>query len=206
MAAIVHVVEDDESVRAALIRLLQASGYEVHGYASAGDFLLKRHVESHGCLLLDMLMPGPSGLDLQASLKEQGIALPIIFMTGYPEVSSCVTAMRGGAIDYLPKPIEPEDLLAAVSSALTRDLEARERRQELQRLHQSFSSLSPREMQVFSLIVEGKLNKQIADSLSVAERTVKAWRASLMEKLEADSTVALGRLAERLRSLEAARD
>jgi FixJ family two-component response regulator len=202
MAATVHVVEDDDSARTAVIRLLQSSGYEAIGYASAGDFLLRRHNAEQGCLLLDMLMPGPSGLDLQASMRDSGITLPIIFMTGYPEVSSCVMAMRRGAIDYLAKPVEPTELLAAVSSALSKDGEARARRQELERLRASFSALSQRERQVLELVVAGKLNKQIADTLNVAERTVKAWRASVMEKMGTDSAAGLGQLAERLRLLE----
>jgi FixJ family two-component response regulator len=198
--ATIHVVDDDEPTRTALIRLLRASGFEAIGYSSAGEFLINRPGDGLGCLLLDIHMPGPSGLDLQAALREQEIACPVIFMTGHADVPSCVAAMKGGALDYLEKPVDTNVLLDAIKRALQRDHESRAARQERNELWSSFKSLTPRERQVFDLVVSGKLNKQIADALDIAERTVKAQRASLMSKLGTDSAAGLGRLAERLRT------
>ena len=198
--ALIHVVDDDESMRRALLRLLDARGFETIGHASAGDFLLHRPPDRHGCLLLDLRMPGPSGLDLQSALAALDLSLPVIFMTGHADVASCVAAMRAGAVDYLEKPIGPEVLFAAVDRALQRDREARAAKEERQQLRAAFGLLSQRERQVFELVVAGKVNKQIADALRVAERTVKAQRASLMAKLGASSSAGLGQLAERLRT------
>jgi FixJ family two-component response regulator len=198
--AIIHVVDDDEALRTALLRLLRAGGYDAVGYSSAGDFLLHRPPDRPGCLVLDVRMPGPSGLQLQTALREQGTELPVVFMTGHSDVASCVSAMRAGALDYLEKPVDPQVLLEVVARALLRDQQARLLRREREQLLASFKSLSDRERQVFDLVVAGKLNKQIADLLHVAERTVKAQRAVLMAKLGADSVAALGRLAERLRA------
>ena len=200
MKAIVHVVDDDDSMRAALVRLLRISGFEAMGYASAGEFLLHPPADRHGCLLLDVQMPGPSGLELQAALKESAIHLPIVFMTGHGDVASGIAAMKSGALDYLEKPIEPNTLLQVIDRALARDNENRAARRARRELRASFKMLSPRERQVFELVVAGKLNKQIADALDVAERTVKAQRATLMMKLGTDSAAGLGRLAERLRA------
>jgi FixJ family two-component response regulator len=200
MKAIVHVVDDDDSMRTALVRLLRISGFEAMGYASAGEFLLHPPDDRHGCLLLDVQMPGPSGLELQAALKESAIHLPIVFMTGHGDVASGIAAMKGGALDYLEKPIEPNTLLQVIDRALARDNENRAARRARRELRASFKMLSPRERQVFELVVAGKLNKQIADALDVAERTVKAQRATLMMKLGTDSAAGLGRLAERLRA------
>jgi FixJ family two-component response regulator len=200
MKAIVHVVDDDDSMRTALVRLLRISGFEAMGYASAGEFLLHPPDDRHGCLLLDVQMPGPSGLELQAALKESAIHLPIVFMTGHGDVASGIAAMKGGAVDYLEKPIEPNTLLQVIDRALARDNENRAARRARRELQASFKMLSPRERQVFELVVAGKLNKQIADALDVAERTVKAQRATLMMKLGTDSAAGLGRLAERLRA------
>ena len=200
MKAIVHVVDDDDSMRTALVRLLRISGFEAMGYASAGEFLLHPPDDRHGCLLLDVQMPGPSGLELQAALKESAIHLPIVFMTGHGDVASGIAAMKGGALDYLEKPIEPNTLLQVIDRALARDNENRAARRARRELRASFKMLSPRERQVFELVVAGNLNKQIADALDVAERTVKAQRATLMMKLGTDSAAGLGRLAERLRA------
>ncbi len=196
----VHVIDDDESLRTALLRLLNGSGFEATGYGSTGDFLLRHPPDRHGCVLLDVRLPGgPSGLELNAVLKEQGIHLPVVFMTGHADVASSVAAMKGGAVDYLEKPITPQALLDAIGRALTRDAAARGERLERAALMTAFAALSQRERQVFDLIVEGKLNKQIAAEIGVAERTVKAQRASLMAKLGVSSVAELGRLAERLR-------
>jgi RNA polymerase sigma factor (sigma-70 family) len=196
---LVHVVDDDEAVRTGLLRLLRSSGYEASGYASTGEFLLHRPADRPGCLLLDIRLPGPSGLELFTVLREQGIHLPAIFMTGYADITSCLFAMKAGAVDYLEKPIKPEILLGAIGRALDRDQRERASREAHDALRHAFGSLSPRERQIFDLVVSGRLNKQIADDLGLAERTVKAQRAHLMEKLGANSAAGLGRLAERLR-------
>ena len=200
-SALIHVVDDDESLRTALLRLLGAAGYEAQGYASAGDFLLQPAPDRPGCLLLDVRMPGPSGLELQAALQRQGIALPVIFLTGHADVPSSVRAMKAGAVDFLPKPVDRHTLLDALRRALAHDAALRAARDEADRLRARFASLTPREREVFDRVVAGRLNKQIADELSVADRTVKAERAKLMAKLGVGSAAELGRLAERLRHL-----
>jgi RNA polymerase sigma factor (sigma-70 family) len=195
---LIHIVEDDESLRTALIRLLDAAGFEVRDYASTGAFLLQPLENRAGCILLDVHLPGPSGLELQAALQKQGLPLPIIFLTAHADVASSVKAMKAGAIDFLEKPVEREVLLEAIERALQRNQSERNARIEEDRLRTCFESLTPREREVFERIVTGKLNKQIADELGIGERTVKAQRAQVMLKLGVDSAAELGRLAERL--------
>ncbi|QJP13220.1 response regulator transcription factor [Starkeya sp. ORNL1] len=195
----IHIVDDDASLRTALIRLLGAAGFDAVGYASTGDYLLSRPESRHGCLLLDVRLPaGPSGLDLHAALRELGADLPVVFMTGHADVPTCLRAMKAGAVDFLEKPIKAETLLEAVRRALALDLQRRTERTQEESLSNRYGSLSPRERQVFDGVIAGKLNKQIADELGVAERTVKAQRAHMMEKLGVGSSAELGRLAERL--------
>jgi FixJ family two-component response regulator len=198
---LIHVVDDDASLRTALLRLLDAAGFEACGYASTGDFLLRLSPDRPGCLLLDIRLPGPSGLDLQAALREKGVALPVVFMTGHADVASSLKAMKAGAVDFLIKPVEPATLLDALGRALERDATQRATRDEADSLRARFASLTPREREVFDRIVAGRLNKQIAGDLGIAERTVKAERAELMTKLGAGSAAELGRLAERLQQL-----
>jgi len=200
-APVIHVVDDDDSLRAALLRLIGAAGFEARGYASAGDFLLQPPAEGPGCLLLDLRMPGPSGLDLQAALQRQGIDLPVVFMTGYGDVASSVRAMKAGAVDFLTKPVERDALFDALHRALARDSAQRLVGAEAQALRARFESLRPREREVFDRIVAGRLNKQIADELGISERTVKMERAQVMAKLGVGSAAELGRLAERLHHL-----
>lgn len=203
----IHIVDDDASLRTALTRLLNAAGFDAVGYASTGDFLLSRPEGRHGCLLLDVRLPaGPSGLELHAALGACGIELPVVFMTGHADVPSCVRAMKAGAVDFLEKPINSETLLDTIRRALARDVQQRTARDEADRLSARFASLSSREKQVFDRVVSGRLNKQIADELGVAERTVKAQRAHMMEKLGVGSSAELGRLAERLLQLRNDRD
>jgi len=152
-------------------------------------------------VLLDVRMPGPSGLELQAALQRQGVALPVIFLTGYADVDSSVRAMKAGAVDFLAKPVERDTLLDALRRALARDALQRTARDEADRLRARFASLTSREREVFDRIVAGKPNKDIAEELGIAERTVKAQRAQVMAKLEVGSAAELGRLAERLRHL-----
>src|SRR5262249_55151322 len=182
--------DDDDAFRTAVARLLRASGYEVKVYRSAGDFLLER-AQSPGCVLLDVRMPGPSGLELQEALAKDGDALPVIFMTGHGDIKQSVRAMRQGAADFLTKPVERKVLLAAVSEALARQnaesAMARRRREVAER----FAKLTPREQEVFELVVAGRLNKQIASALGTSERTIKARRSKIMEKMEVESVAEL---------------
>ena len=198
---LIHVVDDDDSLRTALLRLLHAAGHEARGYSSAGEFLLAPPPDRPGCVLLDVRMPGPSGLDLQAALQRQGVALPVVFLSGHADVAAGVRAMKSGAVDFLSKPVEREALLEAVGRALERDRAARAEREDAASLRERFASLTSREREVLDLLVAGRLNKQIGGALGIAERTVKAHRATLMAKLGAESPAGLGALAERLRRL-----
>jgi FixJ family two-component response regulator len=200
---LIHVVDDDASMRAALLRLLGAAGLEARGYASTGEFLLQPLPDRPGCLLLDMRLPGPSGLELQASLQQQGIALPVVFLTGHATVDTTVRAMKAGAVDFLTKPVKRDILLDAVRRALAQDATRRAEREGANRLRERFASLTHRQRNVFDLIVAGKLNKQIAAELDVAERTVKREREQVMAKLDVQSVADLGRLAELLQQSNA---
>lgn len=198
---LVHVVDDDDSLRTALLRLLDAAGFEARGYASTGEFLLRPPPDRPGCVLLDLRLPGPSGLDLQEALRDHGIQLPVVFLTGHADVASSVRALKAGAVDFLIKPVDRKVLFDAIERALERDATGRANRAEEEALRARFASLTARERQVFDGIAAGKLNKQIANDLGVAERTVKFHRARAMEKLGVQSAAELGRLAERLRQL-----
>lgn len=196
---LIHVIDDDEPLRTALLRLLAAAGFEARGHASAGDFLLYPAPDRPGCLLLDVRMPGPSGLDLQAALPDHRVGLPIVFMTGHADVPTSVRAMKAGAVDFLEKPVQRQDLLDAIGRALARDARQRRERNDIAGLRERFALLSPREQTVLEQVVAGKLNKQIAAALEVSERTIKTLRAQCMDKLGASSSAELGILVERLR-------
>jgi FixJ family two-component response regulator len=196
---LIHVVDDDSSMRTALLRLLGEVGFEARGYSSTGEFLLQPLPDRPGCLLLDLRLPGPSGLELQEALLRKQIMLPIVFLTGHGNVDSSVRAMKAGAVDFLTKPVERDILLDAVGRALARNASQRTARQEADQLQVRFASLTERQREVFDRIVAGKLNKQIADELGIAERTVKREREQVMAKLAANSAADLGRLAELLR-------
>lgn len=198
---LIHVVDDDDALRTALLRLLDAAGFEACGYASAGDFLLNPPADRPGCLLLDVRMPGPSGLDLQEALERLGVPLPVVFLTGHADVPTGVKAMKAGAVDFLTKPVERNTLLEALQRALRVDAAQRNAREEARRIRVAFDSLTPGERDVFDGVIAGKFNKVIAAELGIAERTVKARRAEVMTKLGAESAAELGRLAERLRQL-----
>jgi FixJ family two-component response regulator len=195
---IIHVVDDDPSFRAAVTRLLRAAKYEVRGYASAAEFLDSDPCTEPGCILLDLKMPGASGLDLQQSLERMEERLPIIFLTGYGDIPASVRAMRAGAVDFLTKPVRREKLLPAVQNALALDAKERAARAVLRELRARYETLTPREREVFAHVIGGKLNKQIAFDLGTAERTIKAHRASIMEKLCVQSVAELARLAQDL--------
>ena len=195
---LIHIVDDDESLRGALQRLLSAAGYRTKTYASAGEFLLEPPGDAPGCLLLDLRLPGPSGLDLQEALARHGIGLPVVFLTGHGDLATGVRAMKAGAVDFLTKPVEREPLFAAVARALELDAAQRAARGAERELRARFAQLTSREREVFELVVAGRLNKQIASQLGIAERTVKAQRAQVMAKLGAANAAELGRIAAQL--------
>jgi FixJ family two-component response regulator len=202
---IVHVVDDDASVRTALTRLLRAAGYAVRAWASAGEFLRAGAFEKQGCLLLDLRMPEMDGFELQQALVlKQAQAhhpdLPIIFLTGHGDIAAGVRAMKAGAVDFLTKPVERETLLAAVAQALARDHANHAAHEELRTLQQRYATLTPREREVFTWVTAGTPNKQIAAEIGAAERTVKLHRARVMEKMQAGSLAELVRLADRLKA------
>jgi FixJ family two-component response regulator len=196
----VHVVDDDDSLRNAITRLLRAAGYEVRAYSSAGEFVLSRRGNRRGCILLDVRMPGPSGLDLQEALAREDEPLPVIFLTAHGDVPTSVRAMKAGAVDFLTKPVKRDTLLSAVRTALSRDMKAHMSHEQLRDLRVRFAKLTPRERDVFELVVAGRLNKQIAAELAMAERTVKAHRAQVMVKMGATSLAELVRLADRMQA------
>ncbi|MGX1320573.1 FixJ family two-component response regulator [Bradyrhizobium sp. USDA 377] len=197
MPGIVHVVDDDASYLSAIQQVLEASGYRVATYASAQQ-LLEQPDESKGCILLDVRMPGMSGLELQSRLAERGSTLPIIFLTAYPDVSITVKAIKAGADDFLIKPVGSDDLLRAVARAIARHHNVRELDGELEALRGRLSTLTPRQRQVFQIIVQGKTNKHAARELGSTERTIKAHRSAIMDKLQVRSVVEMVRIAERL--------
>jgi FixJ family two-component response regulator len=196
---LIHIVDDDESMRTALQRLLTEGGFQTRAYGSTGEFLLEPLPDQPACLLLDVRLPGPSGLELQAALQRYNVEVPVIFLTGHADVASSVRAMKAGAVDFLEKPVEPDILFAAIRSALARDESWRAARETAERKRKRLDGLTPQQREVFEGIVAGKLNKQIAHELAISERTVKSRRAEVMAKLDADSVAELVRQAELLR-------
>jgi FixJ family two-component response regulator len=194
----VHVVEDDASMRTSLARLLGGAGYEVALYGTAEEFLASAGPSLSGCILLDLRLPGASGLELQERLAERGCVTPIVFLTGHGDVPASVRAMKKGAVDFLQKPVAADELFATVAAALLRDESGRRQRGELGELRARAATLSERQREVWLRVVRGELNKQIAHDLGVVERTVKLHRAKAMRKLRAGSTADLVRIAERL--------
>jgi FixJ family two-component response regulator len=195
----VFVVDDDPSVRKGLARLLKSAGYAVESFASAREFLDRAsHDEGAGCVVLDVRMPGLSGLELQRELKALTPPISIIFITGYGDISVSVRAMKDGATDFLAKPIHDQDLLRAVQQALTRNSQDRTRYAELSELQQRADTLTPREREVMALVVRGRLNKQVAGELGTVEKTIKVHRARVMEKMNVTSLADLVVAAEKL--------
>jgi FixJ family two-component response regulator len=197
---IIHIVDDDRSCRAATARLLTTAGYEVLVYASAADFLLARVSAVPGCILLDIRMPRLSGLDLQKFLALQDEPPPVIFLTGYGNVPTTVRAMKAGAEDVLTKPVKRDILLQAVRKALAAQAERSAVREQIRSLQERYGLLTSREREVFDGVVAGKPNKQIALELGASERTIKAHRACVMEKMHATSIAELVHVAERLQN------
>jgi FixJ family two-component response regulator len=199
MPGLIHVVDDDALFRAAIERRLRLAGYEVATYASAEQLLDHLpSVERPGCLLLDVQIPGLSGPELQSRLIELGSTVPVVFVTGHADTATTVRVIKAGAEDFLTKPVSPEQLIDAIERALARQEAARCQRSKLDTLRGLVSSLTPREWQVFDLIVRGKINKRIAHELGMTERTVKAHRHQVMEKMQVDSLAELVSIAERL--------
>ncbi|HZN98143.1 MAG TPA: response regulator [Gemmatimonadales bacterium] len=198
-AAVVFVVDDDDSARRGLERLLRINGHPVRSFPSAAAFLAHPDPDCPSCLLLDIRMPHLTGLDVQRAVNDSGRALPVILMTGFADLDACILGMKAGAADFLVKPFDEDQLLRAVDAALDRCRELRRARTEYRELRSRFDLLTPRERQVFQLVTEGLLNKQIAGLLGTREGTVKLHRANLTRKLQAHSVTDLVRMADRLR-------
>lgn len=197
-SAIVYVVDDDPSMRGALGRLLKSADFRVEAFASAEEFLSRPLPDAPACVILDVCIPGLDGLDTQHLLAERNGSPPVVFITGYGDIPLSVRAMKAGAVDFLPKPFSNQDLLAAVRAALARHTLARQEATERSAIDRRLESLSPREREVMAFVVSGMLNKQIGHRLGVSEKTIKAHRARVMEKMQADSLADLVRMAEKV--------
>ena len=196
--ATIRLVDDSPSFLTAISRLLRAAGYSVQTFLSAAEFLQHANDDTPGCVVLDLRMPGAGGMELQTALVKSGMRLPVIFLSGHGDIPTSVRAMRRGAVDFLTKPVKKEALFDAVQRALTIDASEREQRVRLRALRERYAALTPREREVMAHVVAGRLNKQIAADLGTAERTIKAHRAALMEKLHLHSVAELVRLAQEL--------
>ena len=199
---IVFVVDDDPSMRATLADVMRSVGIEVQTFQSAKDFLGSKLPDAPGCLVLDVRLPGQSGLDFQRSLADFGVDLPVVFITGHGDVPMSVRAMKAGAVDFLTKPFRDQDLLDAVHAAIRRDRDRRQRVTLRADVNQRYQSLTQRERDIMALVVRGRLNKQIAAQLGLAEVTVKAHRGQIMHKMLAKSLPELVRMADRLAGSE----
>jgi FixJ family two-component response regulator len=195
--ASVYIIDDDPSVRNGLTRIVRAAGINSESFKSAGDFLCSEKYKEHGCILLDVHMPGMTGPELQERLIEAGSSMPIIFLSAHSDVPTTAKTMKKGAIDFLEKPVDQEDLMAAIQNSLEQDLETRSKRTEYNSILEQIKTLTPREHEVMTFVITGMLNKQIAAEMNISEETVKIHRGRVMQKLGIVSVAELVRICER---------